>query len=44
MNKMTGSIRTISLSNRCLGIIDYFQKNCLDDKFVFVNAFGRIFR
>lgn len=42
--KTVGSIRTISLSNRCLEIIDYFQKNCLDDKFVFVNAVGGIFR
>lgn len=42
--KTVGSVRTIVLSERCFEIIDYFQRNCLDDVFIFVTERGQIMR
>ena len=42
--KTVGSIRTIVLNDRCLEIIEYFRKYCLDDEFIFVSETGQIMR
>ncbi|MCW1059252.1 MULTISPECIES: tyrosine-type recombinase/integrase [Streptococcus] len=42
--KTVGSVRTIVLSERCLEIIDYFRRNCLDEDFIFVTEQGNIMR
>lgn len=42
--KTVGSVRTIILSQRCLDIIEYFKRNCLDEIFVFVTSKGQIMR
>lgn len=42
--KTVGSVRTISLSDRCLEIIAYFKKHCLDQTFIFVNDKGGLMR
>ena len=41
--KTPWSVRTISLNNRCMEIIDYFRNNCLDEKFIFVDDKGSLF-
>ena len=42
--KTVGSVRTIVLSERCLEVIDYFRRNCLDEDFIFVTEQGSIMR
>ncbi|WP_080703517.1 tyrosine-type recombinase/integrase [Streptococcus equinus] len=42
--KTVGSVRTIILNDRCLEIIAYFRRYCLDDEFIFVNDKGHIMR
>lgn len=42
--KTIGSVRTIILSERCLEVIDYFRRNCLDEDFIFVTEQGNIMR
>lgn len=38
--KTVWSIRTISLNDRCMEIINYFKENCLDEEFIFVDYKG----
>ena len=42
--KTVGSVRTIVLSKRCIEIIEYFRRNCLDEEFIFVTEQGNIMR